>query len=92
MFSYHAHDKTRQERSANEYNQIGSKKCHDEPERIFQVVGRNQEVDSKKKKKATHQGKNDLPYPPKNVWHENSEFTPIKFFADPRLKVGDGQI
>lgn len=62
----HSADKTDQEGGANEDYQIGRKKGHDKPERVFQLIGGNQKIDPEKQKKTAQQRKNNLSYPPKN--------------------------
>ena len=46
-------DKPDQKRSTDQDHQIGGKKCHDKPEGIIQVIGRDQKLDSEKQDEAT---------------------------------------
>jgi hypothetical protein len=48
----HPQDEADQECSADKYDQIGCKKCHDEPNGVVEIVGGNKDIDSKEKKKA----------------------------------------
>jgi len=67
MRGHHPYDEADQKCAANEYDQIGGEKCHDEPEGILEMVGSYQKVDSEGKKEAPHQRENHLSYPPKNT-------------------------
>jgi hypothetical protein len=62
-------NKASQESTAYQYDQIGGKECHDEPERILKLVSQDQKLNPKYEKEATYQNQNDLPYPPENTRH-----------------------
>jgi hypothetical protein len=69
VHGYHTINKTYQESTAYKDDQIGGKKGHNEEKRIFQLVGCNQKLDSKYKKKARQQDEKYLSYPPENTRH-----------------------
>ena len=63
----HSEDKADQERTADENDEIGCKKGHNEPNGIVETVGGDKYEDSKKKKEGSQQREKNLCYPPQQV-------------------------
>jgi len=66
----HAVGKTEDKGPTDEDNKIGGKKCHDKYKRVFETVGRYEQLDAVIQKKSPYYYQNRLSDPPEYNRHE----------------------
>jgi len=78
MVCYHLPDKPGQQGGVDKDDQIRSEESHDEPGRMVQMIGQNEEIDPENKEESPQNSKNDLFYPPIDACHRNLNLTDLK--------------